>query len=149
MLRLRSDAHSSSLTTVNFFLLSHLDCAVRKITPSQRAAMSALDAGTNSAARIASKQAGVIVELSATLNTLTSIKEILDDIAELTEPVVDAKQAGGQPISERLVTKSMLHLIAELQNWDETTVILQSKSNKLTSQPAGRSHKNLVDASTF
>ena len=75
------------------------------------------------AAKITAKRAQLLAELSETLNTLTSIREVLDDIAALTEPVCgEVSQEGSiASSSERNVSQKMDRLVSELLNWEDPT----------------------------
>jgi hypothetical protein len=82
-----------------------------------------LDTNSIAAAKVSSKQAQVLAEMSETLNTLTSLQEVLDDIATLTEPVDVSRDKSGSNDSSngRSVARKMHNLLVELQKWEGTT----------------------------
>jgi uncharacterized protein YerC len=68
--------------------------------------------------RIREKEVQVLMELSATLNTLTSLYEVLDDIVTLTEPVVQSTAPPPQDKHKMAnVAVKQQKLLDELQQW--------------------------------
>ena len=59
----------------------------------------------------------ILAELSATLNTLTSISEVLGDIVALTEP---SSGDSGRPSSRSICHKQQL-LLKELRLWNNSS----------------------------
>jgi hypothetical protein len=68
--------------------------------------------------RIREKEVQVLTELSATLNTLTSLHEVLDDIVTLTEPVSQFTSPPQQDKHKMAsVAVKQQKLLDELQQW--------------------------------
>lgn len=82
--------------------------------------------------RIALKQAAVINELNETVQTLSSIQQVLSDIASLTDPsTCDCASAlvvnQANPLlcdhtSEESVAQKVNRLVRELENWEDIQI---------------------------
>jgi hypothetical protein len=73
--------------------------------------------------RIRQKEIQVLTELSAALNTLTSLQEVLDGIVTLTEPVGQSSTLSLPQDKERMASVAVKQqkLLDELHQWQSTS----------------------------